>query len=145
MTPQPTVNGILEAILYVDDVERSMRFYQQLFGFETEVQNEQIGVLHVPGDQALILFPKRIAEVTQPMTPPNVEQGAIPTHGGNGRLHVAFAISPEQLKTWPQRLAENNVPLEGQVRWKRGGTSLYFRDPDEHLIELVTRGIWSFH
>jgi Glyoxalase/Bleomycin resistance protein/Dioxygenase superfamily len=57
MTQHPTVNGILEAVLYVDDVERSMRFYKQLFGFETEVQADLIGVLRVPGDQALIFFP----------------------------------------------------------------------------------------
>ena len=30
----PTVNGILETALYVDDVERSTQFYQTLFGFD---------------------------------------------------------------------------------------------------------------
>ncbi len=28
---------------------------------------------------------------------------------------------------------------------KLGGTSLYFRDPDGHLLELVTPGIWSIY
>jgi len=32
--------------------------------------------------------------------------------------------------------------LEQQVAWPRGGTSLYFRDPDRHLVELATPGLW---
>jgi catechol 2,3-dioxygenase-like lactoylglutathione lyase family enzyme len=26
--------------------------------------------------------------------------------------------------------------------WDRGGRSLFFHDPDGHLLELVTPGIW---
>jgi hypothetical protein len=37
------------------------------------------------------------------------------------------------------------VKIEGVVRWKRGGTSLFFRDLDDHLIELITPGLWSFY
>jgi len=29
------------------------------------------------------------------------------------------------------------------VKWPRGGTSLYFRDPAGHLVELATPGLWS--
>jgi len=29
------------------------------------------------------------------------------------------------------------------VKWSRGGESLYFRDPDDHLVELATPGIWA--
>ena len=142
---QPTVTGVVEAILYVADLDRSFRFYQELFGFETEQKAEMIGVLRVPGGQALILFPKKIAEVTEPMKPPAAIDGTIPTHGGDGRLHVAFSIPADQLETWEQRLRSQGVKPEGKVRWKRGGTSLYFRDPDAHLIELITPGLWSFY
>jgi hypothetical protein len=27
----------------------------------------------------------------------------------------------------------------------RGGTSLYFRDPDDHFVELATPGLWSIY
>ena len=30
----PTVNGILETALYVEDLERAVRFYRTVFGFE---------------------------------------------------------------------------------------------------------------
>jgi catechol 2,3-dioxygenase-like lactoylglutathione lyase family enzyme len=31
------------------------------------------------------------------------------------------------------------------MAWPRGGTSLYFRDPDGHLVELATPGLWSIY
>jgi catechol 2,3-dioxygenase-like lactoylglutathione lyase family enzyme len=31
------------------------------------------------------------------------------------------------------------------VTWPLGGTSLYFRDPDGHLLELATPGIWAVY
>ena len=33
-SPMPRVDGVLETALYVDDPERSTRFYQAVFGFE---------------------------------------------------------------------------------------------------------------
>jgi len=144
MTDKPTVSGIVEAALYVEQVARSMDFYRDLFGFEEELRADAIGVLRVPGRQALILFPRTIAQAPV-ITPPLAIDGVIPPHGGSGRMHVAFSITPESLEPWRQRLAERGVRIEATVRWKRGGTSLFFRDPDEHLIELLSPGLWSFY
>ena len=140
----PTVSGIVEAALYVEDLDRSAAFYRDLFGFETEVHADMICVLRVPGRQALILFPRAI-EQNPVVSPVGSIEGAIPPHGGSGRMHVAFAIPAAELDPWRQRLAARDVKLEGTVRWKRGGTSLFFRDPDQHLIELITPGLWSFY
>jgi len=144
MSDQPTVTGIIEAALYVEDVARAMDFYEDLFGFEEELRSEAIGVLRVPGRQALILFPRAIAQ--QPVVmPAGAVEGTIPPHGGSGRMHVAFSIRAEGIEPWRRRLAERSVRIEGTVRWKRGGTSLFFRDVDAHLIELLSPGLWSFY
>jgi catechol 2,3-dioxygenase-like lactoylglutathione lyase family enzyme len=144
MTAHPSVTGIVEAALYVEQVARSMDFYHDVFGFEEELRAEAIGVLRVPGRQALILFPRTIAQAPA-ITPPLAIDGTIPPHGGSGRMHVAFAIRPDDLDPWRARLAQHGVKIEGTVRWKRGGTSLFFRDPDQHLIELLSPGLWSFY
>jgi catechol 2,3-dioxygenase-like lactoylglutathione lyase family enzyme len=144
MDAKPTVDGIVEAALYVKEVGPAMDFYQNLFGFEAELRNELIGVLHVPGRQALILFPHAIAQLP-PAVPPIAVEGPIPSHGGSGRMHVAFSITPDQLEPWKKHLAHRGVKVEGITRWKRGGTSVYFRDPDQHLIELISPGLWSFY
>ena len=91
----------------------------------------------------MILFPQASAMPSGGVTPPNAIDGTIPPHGGaGGRLHVAFSIRPEELQPWRERLATRGVKIEGVVRWKRGGTSLYFRDPDGRSVELATPGIW---
>ena len=33
--------------------------------------------------------------------------------------------------------------IEGRTVWSRGGHSIYFRDPDGHLVELATPGLWA--
>jgi hypothetical protein len=37
------------------------------------------------------------------------------------------------------------VTVEGVVNWPKGATSLYFRDPDGNLGELLTRGFWAIY
>ena len=140
----PTVTGIVEAALHVQEVARSMDFYQGLFGFEAELRNDAIGVLRIPNRQALILFP-RTANPQPVVNPPIAIEGTIPSHGASGRMHVAFSIHADELEPWRARLTARGINIEGVVRWKRGGTSVYFRDPDEHLIELITPGLWSFY
>jgi catechol 2,3-dioxygenase-like lactoylglutathione lyase family enzyme len=62
---------------------------------------------------------------------------------GHGPLHIAFAITAEALPEWEQRLGRSGVPIEGRTDWPRGGRSIYFRDPDGHLLELATPGLWA--
>jgi catechol 2,3-dioxygenase-like lactoylglutathione lyase family enzyme len=39
-------------------------------------------------------------------------------------------------------LAAQGVVVESRITWPRGGTSLYFRDPDGHSVEVATPGLW---
>ena len=71
--------------------------------------------------------------------------GFVPGHDGNGNLHVAFSIATNVLDDWRRWLEKNGVDIESTVRWGRGGTSLYFRDPDNHGIELATAGTWEIY
>ena len=41
--------------------------------------------------------------------------------------------------------ASRGVAIEGRNDWERGGRSIYFRDPDGHLLELATPGLWSIY
>jgi catechol 2,3-dioxygenase-like lactoylglutathione lyase family enzyme len=125
------VQGILESSLYVDDLERASAFYTGLFGFEVMVADARMQALEVPGSHVLLLFRKRASLAMD--TP----------HDGDGRLHLAFSISKDALEDWERRLSEQGIPVESRVTWPRGGQSLYFRDPDEHLLELVTPGCWD--
>jgi len=70
----------------------------------------------------------------------------IPTpHDGEGELHLALAIPAGELTAWERWLAENDIAVEEKRSWELGGQSIYFRDPDRHLIEIATPGVWSIY
>src|SRR5262245_59684598 len=128
----PNVNGILETALYVDDPQRSARFYQAIFGFEIIVTTERLIAMSVCEGQVLLLF-KKGASASLPQSP----------HDGNGQLHLAFAISRSEMEQWLTWLPEHGIAIEEDRAWERSGRSLYFRDPDQHLLEIATPGVWS--
>jgi catechol 2,3-dioxygenase-like lactoylglutathione lyase family enzyme len=128
----PAINGLLETSLYVDDVQRSAEFYQSLFGFAPIVVSERLIAMAVKKGEVLLLFKKR-------------ESLKLPVgkHDGDGQLHLAFAVDASEVEPWRALLSERNIPIEEEINWERGGVSLYFRDPDGHLLELGSPGIWS--
>src|SRR5262245_46438454 len=77
----PSVNGLLESALYVEDLPRSAQFYQALFGFAPLVVSDRLVALAVRDGQVLLLFKKRASLQLRP--------GA---HDGDGQLHLAFAV-----------------------------------------------------
>lgn len=67
----------------------------------------------------------------------------ISPHDGDGELHLAFAIAASELNEWESWLQTRGIAIEEKRTWEGGGQSVYFRDPDRHLLELVTPGTWS--
>jgi catechol 2,3-dioxygenase-like lactoylglutathione lyase family enzyme len=72
------------------------------------------------------------------ISPVPTEGGVIPGHDGSGSYHIAFAVSADQLAPWMERLSRFQVPIESHAKWPQGGESVYFRDPDNNLLELAT-------
>jgi catechol 2,3-dioxygenase-like lactoylglutathione lyase family enzyme len=136
----PPIRGVLETSLYVSDLEHSRSFYSNIFGFPVLVQDDRFCALDICGRQILLLFQKDA--VSQPVT---TEGGTIPPHDGQGRIHVAFAIGRDELDPWERKLQRDQIPIESRVTWRRGGKSIYFRDPDGHLIELASPGVWAIY
>jgi catechol 2,3-dioxygenase-like lactoylglutathione lyase family enzyme len=132
----PKVMRVVETCLHVKSVERSARFYQSLFGFTRMDGNERFCAFDAGGGVFLLFQEGGTNE------PVRMAGGVIPPHGGSGDLHIAFAIRAEDFAGWEERLAQEGVAIESRLRWDRGGNSLYFRDPDHHLIELATPGVW---
>jgi catechol 2,3-dioxygenase-like lactoylglutathione lyase family enzyme len=136
----PRVTGVLETCIHVEDVARSARFYENLFGFPRLADDDRFCAFDVAGRDVLILF--RRGGTLEPVKLPG---GVIPPHNGSGHLHFALAIPTEDLLAWEERLGQAGVKIESRVKWARGGESLYFRDPDNHLVELATPGTWAIY
>jgi catechol 2,3-dioxygenase-like lactoylglutathione lyase family enzyme len=130
----PTIDGLLESSLYVADVAASARFYTEVCGFSVICDFGSRGCAMQAGDKQVLLLFEKGGSVN--MQSP---------HDGSGELHVAFAIPRDELPAWESWLAVNGIPIEEKRTWERGGISVYFRDPDRHLVELATPGVWSVY
>ena len=127
----PRITGILETCLYVEDLDRAARFYEEVLGLErmNVFEPQRLIPMIAPGPNLLLLF----------------KRGASPDHDSTGRQHLAFSIAAADLEAWEQWLAAHGVGIVEKKQWERGGTSLYFRDPDGHLLELATPGVWPVY
>jgi catechol 2,3-dioxygenase-like lactoylglutathione lyase family enzyme len=133
----PRVGGVVETCINVTHVDRAREFYQSLFGFEAMAGDDRFCAFRVEKD-VLLLFKENASE-----TSVKLPGGVIPPHATQGAGHFALAIATDDLEGWRVRLREYGVAIESKVRWERGGTSLYFRDPDNNLVELATPGVWA--
>jgi catechol 2,3-dioxygenase-like lactoylglutathione lyase family enzyme len=134
----PPINGIVETVLYADDLARSVAFYKDLLGLVPMTGDpERFQSFRAGAGQVLLVFKR--GSTLEPMTAPG---GVIPPHGGHGPLHVGFAIPADGYDAWRARLEARGIKIESETTWHRGGRSLYVRDPDNHLVELITPGIW---
>ncbi len=134
----PRISHLLETSLYVDDLDTSKEFYQRLFGLAPLLEDERMVGLELPGSAVLLLF--RRGGSTEPSVVPG---GVIPSHDANGAQHLCFAIPLPSLLEWERHLMVNGVAIESHVTQTHGGTSLYFRDPDGHSLEVATPGLWD--
>ena len=133
----PKLNRVLETALYVTDLERAASFYGDILELPCIHSDQRMRAFDVGGNGVLLLFPE--GGSLKPIETPG---GSIPPHDGQGPMHVAFSIDRDELDAWQQHLVEAGVALEGRTQWPRGGASVYFRDPDGHLLEIATPGLW---
>jgi catechol 2,3-dioxygenase-like lactoylglutathione lyase family enzyme len=133
----PKINRILETSLYVADLDRSQAFYERVFGFAVMLRDHRMCALAVPGREALLLF-----KLGASVAPSRLPFGTVPPHDGHGRQHLCFSIDLADLESWQAHLERSGVAIESRLRWPNGGSSLYFRDPDDHSIEVGTPGLW---
>jgi catechol 2,3-dioxygenase-like lactoylglutathione lyase family enzyme len=136
----PRINGVVETCLYSGDLQRSVRFYKDKLGLRLLESGERLCVFSVADKQVLLIF-----RSGGPVKPAPTPGGMIPAHEAAGQLHVAFAVSKEALVDWEKHLVARDIAIESRVSWPKGGESIYFRDPDNHLVELVTPGIWEVY
>ena len=132
------VSGILETALYVSDPAVTAAFYRRLFGFATLLESDRLIALDVAGRNVLLLFRQGVTD-----GPFDTGSGVIPGVAGVAPTHFAFSIEAEDIEPWKAKLAAEGVAVESVVDWPRGARSIYFRDPDGNLGELITRGFWT--
>ncbi len=136
----PSLTGVIETSLYVDDLDRASQFYEELFDLQRIAGDARIRAYDVGGRSVLLLFRPGASKKAS-----ELPGGVIVPHDGSGELHLAFSIRTEELGEWERSLETRGIAVEQRIHWPRGGTSLYFRDPDDNSVELATPGVWSIY
>ena len=111
-------------ILPVADVERSVRFYHRVFGFTYE----PVALARVTPSLVLQFIPRA----------PQISQ------------HLAFSMSRAEFARIVERLKAADIPYgdnfdtvgngngPGKAHGsKKNGNSIYFEDPDKHMLEIM--------
>jgi len=125
-----TPGGLLELVLEVANLERSVHFYRDSLGMEEVVRwgVPRPGVwLKMGENQALGLWP------------PESGGPGVGLHGGRGGAHVHFAVhvEPGSLDTWLAKLLAAGLEVEGPIAFGPRNRSIYLDDPDGNVVELA--------
>ncbi len=134
-----TPTGILETVLYAEDLDAAEAFYRDVLGLErlTRVGNRH--VFFRCGDQVLLVF-----NPVETRKPPSSPQSLpVPPHGADGAGHVCFRATADEIEHWQQRLETAGVEVESDFLWPSGGRSIYFRDPAGNSLEFAEPVIWG--
>jgi catechol 2,3-dioxygenase-like lactoylglutathione lyase family enzyme len=127
------IRKIKETCLYVTDLERTRSFYEGKLGLPVIGEVEGRHIFFRAGASVLLCF---IPEVSK-------KGGTLPPHYGSGQLHFAFEVSRQDYESWKESIKEVGIPIEQEYDWGGGFLSFYFRDPDQHLLEVVMEGMWE--
>jgi catechol 2,3-dioxygenase-like lactoylglutathione lyase family enzyme len=122
-----TARGLHHTALISSDVERTVRFYQDVLGFPL---TELIENRDYPGSSHFF-FDIGNGNLLAFFDFPGLDVGPYAEVLG-GLHHLAISVEPERWEELVERLAKAGVEHE-----VHSGVSVYFRDPDGARIELI--------
>ena len=124
------LKGLDHFALNVKDMKRSENFYQKVLGFSVIHRTQtEAGLQHIEmnaGNVAIALFESPKLDL----------KAAHKTMTDDGYLHFAFGSTYDQFDATLQALKESGVETDGEPRDWGSSVSIYFRDPDDHQLEI---------
>ncbi len=130
--------GILETVLYADDLAAIEKFYSQTLGLEV-VRSDARQVFFRCGQGMLLIFnPTKTVDPVHPGSP-----FPVPPHGTKGHGHACFRANAAEIQAWKEQLEKEDIAIEADFVWPSGGRSIYFRDPAGNSLEFAEPNIWG--
>ncbi len=126
--PRSTARGLHHTALVSGDVERTVRFYQEVLGFPL---TELIENRDYPGSSHFF-FDIGNGNLLAFFDFPGLDVGPYAEVLG-GLHHIAISMTPEEWRAAVRRLDAAGVPHEVHSE-----VSVYFRDPDGARLELIS-------
>lgn len=134
----PELSGILEAALYVYDLDAAEHFYGTVLGLPRLMRAGDRHVFFRVGATILLIF-----NPTQTRHPPAPNALPVPPHGATGPGHVCFSASDAEITAIRAVLDAAGHDIEADFHWPNGARSLYTRDPAGNSIEFAEPKLWA--
>lgn len=120
--------------LAITDVQKTARFYSQVFGTASVSQEDGMVVLGLPG--VTVFFIER--EAFSDAIKPTGEEARFTTGTYTSMLTVSVETLDEAYGSLKKAVEGGGTPC-GQAVAYPWGRAAYFKDPDDHLWEIVWR------
>ena len=133
----PPIRGVLETVIYSDDLHRAHRFYGDVLGLKRVLDSPRMMTYELGSAQVLLVFRRGMTRKDS-----ETSGGVVPGHHSDGPAHFAFAIDADVFFAWKSWLQGRDISIRSEVSWPEGGKSLYFDDPDGNVVEMATPGLW---
>lgn len=133
-----TLDGVLEAAIYVDDLDAAEGFYAGLLGLEVVLRKPQRHVFFRCGGTIVLAFRPEFTRAQKAESPLPV-----PPHGAEGAGHICFAAKGPALERWAAHLIAAGVKIEADFRWPNDARSIYVRDPAGNSVEFAEPRLWE--
>ena len=141
----PKLGQVVETVLYTTDAQKLAAWYKDVLGLEEFTEFSAVVGFSLPNNTILLIFNRTMTTKDRPVE----DRGMIPKHGITGTglgQHISFACSgEEELREWEEHFASKKVEIVGRMNWERGGKSIYIKDWEGHVLEIMTRGVWSVY
>lgn len=123
LSEEPVVtSGLSHVAIRVSDMERSIRFYTEMFNLEVTSKGEQMSFLHTPGTNDSFALFQADGEVT---------------HGG--LHHFGFFVDEKNFEKALRYAKERSIKiLGGPGQWESGERYVYIEDPDGYRVQIST-------
>jgi catechol 2,3-dioxygenase-like lactoylglutathione lyase family enzyme len=120
-----TIERVNHLVLKVKDIDETCNFYQDVLGMEVDIISARKRALKF-GNQKITIHQKGRGFDLEAQAP------------APGPIDICFVVteSAEQIKA---ELESKNIQIEGMIQRPSATgkvTSVYFRDPDQNLIEV---------
>ena len=130
-TPMAAIRGMVEVVLVVEDIDRSVAFYQDTLGLdpisppELPVKFLRIGAARDGVPQQVVLIPRPMA----------AEQPLVRTRALH---HIGLEVAPQDYEHERERLTGLGFEIRGGEHPFMPVGAFYLDDPDGNEIEIAT-------
>ncbi|WP_230742451.1 VOC family protein [Methanooceanicella nereidis] len=116
-------SGLSHIAIRVNDLDRSIKFYTELFNIGLTRKGEDMAFLNTPGTPDSFAFFRSDQKISH----------ACDLH------HFGFFVSEEDFKKALDYIDKNSINiLEGPGAWSDGTKYVYIEDPDGYRVQIST-------